>query len=273
MSRTTTSYGRLCNQIIRNLALSILAEKYDLYVEYSSYDTINNLLGIKLFVGDNKYDNGVGINCGNYMKYYNHHIDSKSNFCFMKDFFQNEEITSILFKHLRDNSKNVIDKNPYKERYENNNDLFLHIRLGDIKHNNVGIEYYKFCIDYIRRENKCDITYIGSDSLNHEMIKKLVSIYPEIILVKKNEVETIQFGSTCKYIVLSHGSFSAIIGYLGFFSDIYFPNKTPGWCPLGMFLNKGFISVDIVKEEDAQNFTWQILPQENQGHSSIVSEE
>ena len=40
-----------------------------------------------------------------------------------------------------------------------------------------------------------------------------------------------------------------------------------------MFLNKGFISVDIVNEEDTQNFTWQILPLENLGHSSIVSEE
>lgn len=268
MSRTT-NYGRLCNQIIRNLALSILAEKYDLYVEYSSYDTINNSLGINLFVGNNIHDNGVSINCGNYMNYYNNYIERKSNFCFMKDFFQNEEITTILCKHLRDNSKNIIDKNPYAERYENNNDLFIHIRLGDVIHKNVGIEYYSYCIDFILREKNCDNIYVGSDSLNDNMIKKLMSIYPEIILVKKNSVETIQFGSTCKNIVLSHGSFSAVIGYLGFFSDVYFPNKTPGWCPLGMFLKKGFISVDMVNDET----TWQIIPQENQDHSSIASEE
>ena len=42
MSKTTNNNGRLCNQIIRNLALSILAKKYDLYVEYSNYDNINN---------------------------------------------------------------------------------------------------------------------------------------------------------------------------------------------------------------------------------------
>jgi len=27
----------------------------------------------------------------------------------------------------------------------------------------------------------------------------------------------------CKNIILSHGSFSAVIGYLGFFSKIYYP--------------------------------------------------
>jgi len=41
-------------------------------------------------------------------------------------------------------------------------------------------------------------------------------------------------------IVLSHGSFSAMIGYLSFFSNIYYPNYKPLWCPLEMFTNKGW---------------------------------
>ena len=190
----------------------------------------------------------------------------------MKDYFQNEEITTIIFKHLRDNSKNVIDVNPFKERYNANNDLFIHIRLGDVRHRNMGIEYYKYCIDFILKKQNCDKIYIGSDELNHDMIKKLISIYPEIILLKKKHVETIQFGSTCKNVILSHGSFSAVIGYLSFFSNIYFPNKTPLWCPLDMLLNKGFIPVDIVNEGDTSNTTWQILPQENQYRLSVVSD-
>ena len=41
---TTTQYnGRLCNQIIRNLAVSKIAEKNDLFVEYSSYEEIKQL--------------------------------------------------------------------------------------------------------------------------------------------------------------------------------------------------------------------------------------
>ena len=74
MSKTTGGNGRLCNQIIRNLALSILAEKYDLYVEYSNYDNINNKLGIELFVGNKKHDKTVTINNNNYMNYFNNNI-------------------------------------------------------------------------------------------------------------------------------------------------------------------------------------------------------
>jgi hypothetical protein len=33
MTTTTATNGRLCNQIIRNLAVSLLAEKHDLYVD------------------------------------------------------------------------------------------------------------------------------------------------------------------------------------------------------------------------------------------------
>jgi hypothetical protein len=241
MSKTGENNGRLCNQIIRNLSLSILAKKYDLYVEYSNYDNINNKLGIELFVGNKKYNETITINNDNYMTYFNNNIKNNANFDFMKDYFQSEEITTILHNHLRNNMKNIIDKNPYKERYKNNNDIFLHIRLTDAKQWNVGLDYYIHCINLLNYDN----IYIGSDNFNDELIKKIKTLYPKIIFINKNPVETIQFGSTCKNIILSHGSFSAVIGYLGFFSNIYFMNKTPKWCPLGMFMNKGFIPVDL----------------------------
>jgi len=49
MSFTTNNNGRIGNQIIRNLAVSFIAEKTDLKVNYSSNDLID-LLGISLFV-------------------------------------------------------------------------------------------------------------------------------------------------------------------------------------------------------------------------------
>ena len=42
--------------------------------------------------------------------------------------------------------------------------------------------------------------------------------------VKYDEIQTIQFASTCRYIGLSHGTYSAIIGYLVFFSNVYYKN-------------------------------------------------
>jgi hypothetical protein len=237
MSKTTLANGRLCNQIIRNFALSILAEKYDLHVEYSRYDEINNKLGIELFVGNKKYNETISINDRNYMNYFNNDIKNNANFDVMRNYFQTEEITTLLHHHLHTKKETIINKNPYKERYKNNNDLFLHIRLTDVKKYNVGIDYYIHCINSLNYDN----IYIGSDNFNDELIKKLKTLYPKVIFITKSPVETIQFGSTCKHIVLSHGSFSAVIGYLGFFSDVYFMNKDPKWCPLEMFINKEFI--------------------------------
>tara|TARA_R110002072_G_scaffold85281_1_gene193306 strand:+ start:30 stop:776 length:747 start_codon:yes stop_codon:yes gene_type:complete len=241
MSKTTNNNGRLCNQIIRNLALSILAKKYDLYVEYSNYDNINNKLGIKLFVGNKKYNETVTIKNNNYMNYFNNDIKNNSNFNFMRDYFQNEEITNILHKHLNNNMNDIIDKNPYKDRYRNNNDIFLHIRLTDAKKWSIGIDYFIHCINSLEYDN----IYIGSDNFNDEFIKKLKTLYPSVIFFNNNPIETIQFGSTCKNIILSHGSFSSVIGYLAFFSDVYFMNNEPKWCPLGMFINKGFIPISL----------------------------
>lgn len=241
MSKTTEQNGRLCNQVIRNLALSILAEKYDLYVEYSNYDNINNKLGIELFVGNKKHNETITINEDNYMNYFNNNIKNSKNLNFMNGYFQTEEISTILHKHLNNNKKKIIEKNPYNERYNKNNDIFLHIRLTDAKEWNVGIDYYIHCINLLKYDN----IYIGSDNFNDDLIKKIKTLYPKIIFINKNPIETIQFGSTCKNIILSHGSFSAVIGYLAFYSNIYFLNKTPKWCPLGMFENKGFIQIDL----------------------------
>jgi hypothetical protein len=159
----------------------------------------------------------------------------------MGDYFQTEEITTILHNNLINKMENIIDKNPYKKRYKNNNDIFLHIRLTDVKKWNVGIEYYIHCINLLNYDN----IYIGSDNFNDELIQKIKTLYPKVIFIEKNPVETIQFGSTCKSIILSHGSFSAVIGYLGFFSNVYYMDKNSGWCPLSIFKNKGFIAIDL----------------------------
>ena len=56
MTSTPSGNGRLCNQIIRNLAVSIVAEKHDLHVTYANNDLIKQL-GIDLFCGKNIFNN------------------------------------------------------------------------------------------------------------------------------------------------------------------------------------------------------------------------
>jgi hypothetical protein len=129
---------------------------------------------------------------------------------FMRDYFQSQEITDIIHRHLKEQKDHIIDKNTYKERYQHNNDVFLHIRLHHATCYNVGVDYYIHCIKMLDSKMPNNI-YIGTDDFNSELIKKIQTLYPKIILFKEDPVKTIQFASTCKHIVLSHGSFSAMI--------------------------------------------------------------
>ena len=61
--------GRLGNQIIRNIAMSLLAEKNDLHVTYSSHELINTL-GIDLFCGTTHHDTYMELTDANYMVLY-----------------------------------------------------------------------------------------------------------------------------------------------------------------------------------------------------------
>jgi hypothetical protein len=219
MTSTTGTSGRLGNQIIRNLAVSLIAEKGDLFVKYSSYYLIKQL-GIDLFSGSKKYDKTQVLNDDNYFSIYNcDNIDYNLNP--NDSFFQTKEISNLLYNHLNTDiiKSKIIDKNPYKERYQNNNDLFVHIRLTDVSRFNPGITYYLNAIKSISFEN----LYISTDDKNHNIISTIMKLYPDAKLINYNEINTFQFGSTNKNIILSHGSFSSIIGYLGFFSNIYYP--------------------------------------------------
>lgn len=234
MSYTTCKNGRLGNQIIRNIAMSLLAEKFDLYVDYSNYDVINNILGINLYIGKNNFFVTKHVIDNNYLKIYNYK-KYEYNLDLNETFFQKKEIINLIYKYLNSDKikNNIIKKNIFNERYNNNNDLYIHFRLGDIyPHFNISINYYIKTILTIDYDN----IYLSTDSIDNKLICKLLHIFPNIKIIKKNETYTIQFASTCKHIILSHGSFSAIIGYISFNSNIYFLDSKPKWCSLNMFL-------------------------------------
>jgi hypothetical protein len=225
MTTTTNTNGRLGNQIIRNLAVSFIAKKHNLNVNYSSYYLISNQLGIDLFnLGTQIYSDTRELNELNYFDIYN--ADNITyNLNPNNSFFQTKEIFNMIYNYLHSDiiKSNIIEKNKFKERYNNNNDLFIHIRLGDIAHFNPGIDYYLKSIKYVKEFKNFDNIYISSDTPTHDIIKKIIEEYPNVNLINYNEIETIQFGSTCKNIILSHGSFSAIIGSLSFYSNVYYP--------------------------------------------------
>ena len=227
MTSTVNGYGRLCNHIFRNIAVSIIAENNNLKVNYGYHNDIKSL-GIELFSGVNIFNNTIELNNSTFFSILNREKIT-SNLYANSDYFQTEEISNLIYRYLHNETQQVNIKraNPYNERYNTNNDCFIHIRLGDVKDKNLGLNYYLGVLDNI----KFDKLYIASDTIDDLIIKEIQSKYHNNELVLLDSVKTIQFGSTCKHIVLSHGSYSAIIGYLGFDSNIYCKKFTlPNWC-------------------------------------------
>jgi len=227
MISTSNGNGRLCNKIFRNVIMNIIAKNNNLQINYECYDEINNKMGILLYIGEKVYDKLINIEDDNFHLFIdridlNANIRNKNDDCY----YQTQIASRYIFDYINGYSKNsIIQKNPFANRYQNNNDCFIHIRLDDAAQHNPGIDYYLQTIKLIF--DRVDNIYISSDSPQHFMIQNILQTIPKTKLYEDNQniFHILQFSSTCRYIILSHGSFSAIIGYLAFYSDsVFYPD-------------------------------------------------
>jgi hypothetical protein len=205
--------GRFCNQLVRNLAASLYAEQHNLYITYQNLESMEKL-GIPLFSGENKYGQVKYLTDQNYFQ---ENVDCN---IITKGYFQTKKITDKIHEYL--NSRRImhqiINNNKFKNRYNDTDDCFVHVRLGDVSKYNPGFEYYDSVLSNLTLKS----LYVATDSPDHEIIQRLREKYPTFTLLDFKEVsDIILFGSTCKHVVLSYGTFSAIIGYLSFFSDVH----------------------------------------------------
>lgn len=170
-------------------------------------------MGIPLYTtGTNTYTDVIKLTDNTYFD-----ILNANTLCYTinpnTSYFQTREISQYILAYLHDPPiQNIIKQhNPFKDRYSNNNDIFIHIRLGDVIRFNPGVDYYKEALQNVL---SYDNIYIGSDSPKHNIIHSIIKDFPNTKICHMSPVETIQFGSTCKHVVLSHGSFSAVIGWI-----------------------------------------------------------
>jgi hypothetical protein len=221
---TVNSSGRFANQFIRNIFISLLAEKYGLDIEYSEQENMNKL-GISLFKGKVEFSTTQSVSDDMILDMIEGKDRPTSNLTLNDScYFQSKRHSLYLYNYLHSIQSQIRKANPFQDRYNSNNDLFIHIRLGDATQWNPGYEYYSKALSSIT----FDKGYISSDSLHHEICTKLQDQF-NLELFDKDIPTTFQFGSTCKHIVLSHGSFSAMIGYLGFNSEVYYPSFKAIW--------------------------------------------
>jgi hypothetical protein len=158
-----------------------------------------------------------------YSSYINQNV-----YIFPNVWYQTKEFAKYLRDYFnKDEQKNkIISSNKHTQRYNANNDMCVHVRLGDIANKNFvqPFEYYDIAISKIQFENG----YITSDSPGHPICLQLAKKY-NLKVISYDLVETIQFASTCKHLVLSTGTFSWLIGILSYFSNIWYPNIKLKW--------------------------------------------
>ena len=94
MLTLTEPNGRLCNQIFRNIAVSMIAQKHNLYVKYSSHSKIKRL-GIPLHVGSLKYKHTIELTDDNYLTVF-HLPTLQTNLNANQHFFQTVDYSQVI---------------------------------------------------------------------------------------------------------------------------------------------------------------------------------
>jgi hypothetical protein len=228
----THSYGRFANQFIRAMGAHFISKNLNISAEYP-FD-MNVLLGLNLHnndktVIDKSKSNTIYLTDNNFMNYINNptiSIQDNTILNLNNIYCQTREHSLKIYEFVNEekNKLCIINKNKYNTTYNKNNNVFIHVRLGDVIDNNPGANYYKKVLSKI----KFDAGYISSDSINHPICTQLINEF-KLIPIYLNEIDTIHFGSMCKHIVLSNGTFSWLIGLLGFSSDVYWPEIKKVW--------------------------------------------
>lgn len=244
MSIETTGPGRFCNQVIRTSFASILAKKFDLAVDYAFGAELRRL-GLELF-------NGSVVLPGEFTETTEDAVldiieerappaATKYNFHNNSCYFQSKRHTALLREWLLAQVDKIRAANPFAGRYRNNSEAFLHVRLGDVPGYNPGIEYYRAALGRVGG----NITgCISSDSPGNPLVQQLVAEYPGLRIVHTDDlVQLIQFASTFAHVILSHGSFSAVIGFLAFDSTVYYAPYNTIWCG-DMFTQPDWVLVE-----------------------------
>lgn len=209
--------GRFGNKFFRAMALNLLSDKHDVCASYELKEDIESL-GLTLNVGSKVFDETFRATDRNFMTLLNKDCIDK-NLKVINDYFQTQEITNEVFRYINQETiKNgIMKKNIFNKRYNNNNDCFIHIRLGDVHKYNPGFSYY----DKILQKISYDRIFISTDDKHSKIIKELLEKYQNAVLVEYSITETILFASTCKFVILSYGTFSAVIGYFSFHSYVF----------------------------------------------------
>jgi len=221
--------GRTGNLLLQNVGISIIAKKFDFSVENYSHLQNSEEIGLNLYSGN--------IVNSQFKKYY----DSDLSNILQIDRIEN----GIIFDGLFQQKKFVIDYrleilshfNLNYEKYDNQ--VFVHVRLGDVVHTNPGLNYYQEALNKLSFQSG----FISSDSPNHPIVQSLIRDY-NLSIYNDSPIKIINFAKNFENLVLSKGTFSWWIGLLSKANNIIYPVNDIGWHG-DIFVFEDWKSIDI----------------------------
>lgn len=199
-------FGRLGNKLLQNVGISVLSQKYDLFPQYHDIPE-NNILKLNLFYGNKKYEN-FKIYTDFDLENLLNSDDEIDHGIIFDGYFQ--------FKCLLLDKIDLINSIIPKIEITQKNKVFVHIRLGDVENINNGIDFYKNILNTISFNSGM----ISSDNLHHSIVRELSEEY-NLDILDSSPIDTLLIASQFEHRILSGGTFSWWIGFLGNNSNVY----------------------------------------------------
>jgi hypothetical protein len=229
INSTRETPGRFANQFIRNMAVHFIARHHNLPIDYAEKEKMT-ALGVELFSGDGQYEQVYTVDDSNFFSLIGGAPLYKNIQLVHGTYAQTREFAMYLWDYFSTPTiqDQILQANQHRDRYQNNQDVFVHVRLGDVPHHNPGVKYYVEALQKAQSEHGFSGGYLSSDTPDHPFCLYLKQKYG-LETWNGNEVETIQFANTCRILILSHGTFSWMMGLFGFHSQVYFPKVHAVW--------------------------------------------
>jgi len=203
--------GRLGNNLFQYFTGLILSNKFNQKI---SNILPNNIFKDNLINNDTQYSDDLIVNDYNVLDIIQQ--DTVNSNLILNGYFQKKSLLKYFVQ-------NEYVQNTNKKLVEGS---FVHVRLGDISNGTwyCKIEYYEKALQGLNGG------YISSDSPDHDIVKRLSNKF-NLEVFEDSPENTLIFGSQFQNKILSLGTFSWWIGFLGNQNNVICPvqKEHPQW--------------------------------------------
>jgi len=217
---------RLGNQIIMNVAVSLLAQKYNKRTAYNDRWAVEIAkLGIELYSGtDDVGFEPIEFQTTLMDEYLNTHKHATlDGYPFFTDVYQKRSIMDLVKLEIR-NRRSVLKPKPLRPA------TCMHVRLGDVTHISPDFALFFGILD-----NTSGDIHFATDSPDDvnmtQLLARTMATHPNdmVSIIDMDEVDTLLFLSTCTNLYLSDGTFSWVAGVLADRSKVTVIHRKGSW--------------------------------------------